>query len=323
MLLTEKKYQSEIVSNDVTLSARAVLKTLLYFEIFQYPITVDEIYEYCNQYPASKDEIQRQLIVLEEFGYISHKDQFYHIKNDNLTGLVQKRLKGYKEAEKLLKIAKRVTKFISWFPFVRSICLSGSLSKGYADKKSDIDYFIITEPGRLWISRTMLILFKKIFLFNSHKYFCVNYFVDTNSLEIPDKNLFAATELLSIIPASNAELYEQLMHSNFWIKEYFPNGELKTGKYKVIPQSNNIIKRGVERLFSGKFGDKVDDLCFRLTLSSWKRKFKHFNPDEFDLNLRTRKNVSKHHPNGFQLKVMKAFNENVLRFEKKFNMSLS
>jgi hypothetical protein len=323
VLAAKEKYKNEVIGTDVTLLAKAVIKTLLYFDIFNYPLTIDEIYEYCCEYPASKDEILGQLEIFEELGYVSRKDFFYQIRNNKMAASVERRIKGNKEAQRFLKIAKRFTKFITYFPFVRGVCLSGSLSKGYADSDSDIDYFIITEPGRLWIARTSLILFKKLFLFNSHKYFCVNYFIDTNSLEIPDKNLFAATELLSIIPAANADLYERLIVANKWIKEYYPNGTLKTNKYPVAHVNSGFMMRVGEKIFSGRFGDKMDDMCFRATLSVWKRKFNHFKKEEFDLNLRTRKNVSKHHPNGFQLKVMRNFEENVKRFEAEFNISLA
>lgn len=319
MQVAEKKYEAE----SITHLTKGVLKTLLYFDIFNYPLTLDEIHEYCCGYAVSKEEIGKQLELLEDLGHISRKDFFYLIQNDNIPALVERRIKGNKEAQRFLKIAKRVSKFISYFPFVRGICLSGSLSKGYADSDSDIDFFVITEPGRLWICRTLLILFKKIFLFNSHKYFCVNYFIDTNSLEIPDKNLFAATELLSIIPAVDADLYKKLILANSWIKEYYPNGKLKDEKYFVHKPNTSFLKKVGEKILSGKFGNWLDNKCFKTTLSTWKRKFEHFNKEEFDLNLRTRKNVSKHHPNGFQIKVMKAFEENVKKFEDKYNISLA
>jgi len=315
----EKKYEAESLTN----LAKGVLKTLLYFEIFQYPLTLDEIHEYCCGCSSSKEEIKQQLEVLEEMGYVSRKDFFYLIQNDNMPALVERRIKGNNEAQRYLKIAKRVSKFISYFPFVRGICLSGSLSKGYADSDSDIDFFIITEPGMLWIARTMLVLFKKIFLFNSHKYFCVNYFIDTNSLEIPDKNLFAATELLSIIPAVDAGLYKQLMQANEWIKEYYPNGKLRDEKYVVQVPNRAFIKRLGEKILSGRFGNWLDEKCFKMTLSTWKKKFSNFDERQFDLNLRTRKNVSKHHPNGFQIRVMQAFEKNVKKFEDKYNISLA
>jgi predicted nucleotidyltransferase len=307
---------------ELCLISQSVIRTLLYFDIFHYPITLDELYEYCNGYPSTKKEIEKRLLTLENLGFISRKGVFYYIKTHNMSALVENRVRGNKEAEKLLKLSRSFSKFISCFPFVKGICLSGSLSKGYADKQSDIDYFIVTEPGRLWIARTLLILFKKLFLFNSKKYFCVNYFVDTNSLEIPDKNLFVATELVSILPAANQELYQRLRCANLWVRQYLPNNTLRVNKYDTLPENRNLLKRLIEKLFEDKFGDKVDDFFFRLTLSTWKKKFKHFNPDEFDLKMRTRKNVSKHHPNGFQSKIMKQFEESIKKYEKQFEVNL-
>src|SRR5690606_3777846 len=103
--------------------------------------------------------------------------------------------RGNLMANKFSDIARKKAKLISQFPFVRGVMASGSLSKGYADEKSDIDFFIITIPNRLWIARTLLVLYKRIFLLNSHKFFCVNYFVDEKHLGIEEKNLFTATEL--------------------------------------------------------------------------------------------------------------------------------
>jgi hypothetical protein len=320
MIAQEIKYADTLVENEINSLSKTIIKTLLYFNIFQYPLTKEEIQKYSSA-TASINEISEQLELLEGVGHVARKDTFYYLNDENRSELVNRRIEGNKKANKLLKVANRFSRFISFFPFVRGICLSGSLSKGYADKESDIDYFIITEPGRLWLCRTMLVMFKKLFLFNSHKYFCVNYFVDTSNLEIPDKNTFTATELISIIPTYNSGIYDQLMGTNKWTSNYFPNS-----LHKSSTQSNNenksFIKMAMEWMFSGKIGDKIDDKCFRFTLRQWKKKFSDFDESQFDLRLRSRKNVSKHHPNGFQEKVMKSYEANIKEFENKFNISL-
>jgi hypothetical protein len=101
----------------------------------------------------------------------------------------------------------------------------GLMAKGYMDEKSDLDFFVVTAPGRLWIARTILVMYKRLFLFNSHKYFCVNYFVDEVHLEIEEKNLFTSTELATVIPLSGATLYGNLMQANPWLRLFFPNYE--------------------------------------------------------------------------------------------------
>ena len=319
-MLAESKYIGENSVNYTSTLAGAILRSLLYFDIFQYPLTLSELYKYCP-YKSSVIEISVQLEALQSIGYVKRDGGYYCINSENTSAFVDRKVKGIIEAKRMLKMAGHFSKFISYFPFVRGICLSGSLSKGYADSKSDIDYFIITEPGRLWLCRTILVLFKKLFLFNSHKYFCVNYFIDTNTLEIPDKNTFTATELVSIIPTYNHTLYKQLMLANGWTDKYLPNSTLKKSE-NVGHENTSAIKRFAEKMFSGKLGDKLDDKCFHLTLSQWKKKFKDFDPDQFDLRLRSRKNVSKHHPLGFQEKVLKGIEKQIKDFEDKYNISL-
>ena len=109
--------------------------------------------------------------------------------------------------------ALRNARLIFHFPFTRAIMISGSLSKNYADEASDVDYFIIVKPGRLWIARTLLIIYKRIFLMNSKKYFCVNYFIDEDHLEIEEKNLFTAVELTTLIPIHGFTLCWWLPHT--------------------------------------------------------------------------------------------------------------
>jgi hypothetical protein len=320
MLVEEVKYAEKRKEIGLNALSRAIVKTLLYFDVFQYPLTLQEIYGYCS-WSASMNEIDEQLNILEAKGYVLRNGLYYYINAEEALAQIERKIEGSKRAEKMLKTARRFSKFISFFPFVKGICLSGSLSKGYADALSDIDYFIITEPGKLWLCRTMLVFFKKFFLFNSHKYFCVNYFVDTNNLEIPDKNIFTATELVSIIPTYNAQLYAKLMMANRWTKEYFPNSELKN-QMQIYTENKLALKGIVEFFFSDKLGDKLDDKCFRMTLKHWKKKFNDFDEAQFDLRLRSRKNVSKHHPLGFQEKVLKSYENNIKEYENKFNISL-
>ena len=43
---------------------------------------------------------------------------------------------------------------------------------------------------------------------------------------------------------------------------------------------------------------------------------------DFDIALKSRRNVSKHHPNLFQQKVLKSFDERVQQFEEKHQVAL-
>jgi hypothetical protein len=167
----------------------------------------------------------------------------------------------------------------------------------------------------------MLTLFKKTVLINSHKFFCINYFVDTKSLEIPDKNIFTATELTYLIPTYNYNLYLEILNSNCWIKEYYPNFPFRNNN-EVISPSDSILTKVFETALNGKLGDKLDAKCFKLTLNYWRKKFNDFDESKFDMELRSRKNVSKHHPQGYQGKVLTQYQEKINAFELKHNLKL-
>ena len=134
---------------------------------------------------------------------------------DSLPFVNQNKIKLVKlSAVKFWKIAQFMAHIIKRFPFVRGIFISGSLAKWNVSTQTDIDFFIITKRGRLWLTRSALIAFKKFFLLNSKKFFCLNYFITDDHLEIEDRNIFTAIEIASVKPIFNLELYLKFLEAN-------------------------------------------------------------------------------------------------------------
>jgi predicted nucleotidyltransferase len=312
-----REYQVLIdpVKQQLTALQSGMVRTLLYFDVFNYPLKKTELYKYCQSLINSTDEFNAALDFLVCEKFIKHSHDFYFINDDH--SILERRIFGNELAKKYNLIAKKYSRLISKFPFVKAVFISGSLSKGYMDKDSDIDYFIITEPGRLWLCRTLLVLFKKVFLLNSHKYFCVNYFIDDEHLEIPDKNIFTATELVTLMPMVNHYLFKKFTEANRWVLEYLPN--VSANYYEILTEKQKpLMKKLMEKIFRNRFGDKLDAHCLKATLQYWRKKFKNFNEHDFKNALRSRRDVSKHHPNKFQEKVLALYGKKIMNFEKKY-----
>jgi hypothetical protein len=280
----------------------AVYSCICYFDVFRYPVRPTQILDFVN-FKTTQSQVNLILNELVELKLISEANGFYFLEKDN-ANFIAKRSDSETRCLKKEKVIKRYANFISRFPFVESVCISGSCSKGLLEDDGDIDYFIITSPNKLWLCRSILIAFKKIFLFNSKKYFCVNYLVDSNNLEIPDKNIFVATEVRTLVPITNKALFEKFLDTNKWTNDLLPNKQAYNSTFLKEEKATKYFFKVVEVLFGGKLGDKLDKKCFDLTLSSWQKKFPNFSKEDFDLNLRSRKNVSKHHPRGYQKKVL-------------------
>jgi len=273
----------------------SILKVLVYFDIFNYPLTEKEIRSFLDN---SCDEIEfnnsfNQLLRSQR---IFQLHEFYSLKHD--LSLADRRRKGNELATILLAKAEKIAKLVYKFPYVRSVGISGSVSKNFADENADIDYFIITKANRLWIARTLLHLFKKNpFLKNRNEHYCMNYFVDEEDLLIEEKNVYTATELFTIIPMAGNGSMKKFFKANTWSFSYFPNRGLPTVK-EDIKKSSPWFKKLAESILNNKLGDSLDNYLMRLTTRRWKKKEdeQRLNTKGERMGLKTGKHFSKPNP---------------------------
>jgi len=297
----------------------SIIRTLAYYDIFSYPLTAAEIYYNLGSNHTNLDEIKNELKNLSSYNIIYSKEEFFQLTDDEK--YILRRKKGNELAKRRLKTAKKVSDLISRFPFIRGILLSGSISKGFMKEDSDIDYFIITYPNRVWFSRLILMLFKKLFLFNSKKIFCINYFVDSEKLEIEEKNIFTATEIVTLLPTYGKKIYDEFYEKNYWVKEFYPNyPKRETGN--VIDRKDGIVKNFLEKILSKNIGDKIDDFAMSVFEKFNRIKYKNYGNEEFKIAFKSSKKESKHHPKFFQRRVLEEFNRKLELLEDRLKVSL-
>ncbi|HNP31652.1 MAG TPA: nucleotidyltransferase domain-containing protein [Flavobacterium sp.] len=292
------------------------LKTILYFSIFRYPLKKDEIHSYTNYGTISETENELHYLVNEKI--LTKVDDFYVYGSD--LDSVTKRLRGNLNAKTIFAKAKKRAKFISKFPYVQAVGISGSLSKGYFDKDSDIDFFVITKPNKLWICRTLLMLYKKIFLLNSRKYFCINYFISSDKMEIEEKNRFTATELKTLVPMQGKAIFERFYRENNWLNAYFSKFEPQLDA--IADSRKPFLSKAIETIFETRLGTITDVALKIITFKKWKSKFHYMNEDDFKVALKSTKTVSKHHPSNFQKKVILSLNTKLEEVQAKYNVIL-
>ena len=294
----------------------ASLRVLIYFDIFRYPLTKEEIRKMIPYDDEASLEFQLNKLVKDSIVY--HIDGLYGLVNDKK--YFEWRKKGNLRAKKNEKKAFKKARLISKFPYVRGVFISGSFSKGHMLPDGDVDFFILTKHNRMWLSRTMLILYKKVFLFNSRKYFCLNYFKGEDTLTIEEQNIFTATELFTILPVVSNGLYKELINKNSWISNYY---ELDKIDKKVLFQiKNSRFKEGLENIFNNNIGERLDKFFMKLTLKRWKVKFGNMNEKDFELAMKSSRNVSKHHPSNFQKKVISEYNSKCKSFAEQYAKSI-
>lgn len=288
-----------------------VLRTVLYYDIFHYPLKAEEVHRFLQTRDASAQDVANTLRALVDAGRLHRFGEFFCMQNN--AALVARRLRGNELADRYVTIARRQAKRIARFPFVRAVLASGSLSKGYMDESSDLDFFIITKPGRLWIARMLLVLYKRVFLLNSHKLFCVNYFVDSDHLQIEDRNLFTATELATVLPLEGCDLYQRLLQQNTWLQTFFPHFKARTTRKQ--PVQTYVMKKMLENVIDILGGQWLETYCMKLTGNRWKKIYaRQYEQKDFTVAFRTEKHASKNHPRHFQKRVIDQYRERLSEF---------
>lgn len=310
MLFPNRQLAPEAVSTQTAVSAvsqlaASVLRTLAYFAVFRHPLTAQEVFECCDQPATSPAQVQAELTALTRQGYVRQEGGYYALDNESRA---EPRRRAEARCEQMMQQAYRYSRLISRFPFVRGVLISGSLSKGVAEAGADVDYFIVAAPGRLWVCRTLLTLFKKTVLLNSHRYFCLNYFVSLDHLSIPDRNLYTATEISFLIPTYDYATYAALREANPWVRDYLPNKPPRPAGPVAAPV-NSRLKRWVEAMLAGSFGEWLETSCLRLTRAYRRRRFGYLTEQEYGHAMRATRGVAKHHPHSFQGRVLRAYEE--------------
>lgn len=296
--------------NEIKSLESGCINCLQYFGLFKYPLKKDEIHRF-NPVKCTPGEVENCLTEMHGRQSVFCYDEFY--LTEDKTEWIKDRLEGNLRAALLLKKSPKYVRIISSFPFVKSIAISGSLSKNYASAEPDIDYFIITESNRLWIARTLLHLFKKLTFITGHQhFFCMNYFIDTNALELKQRNQYAAIELATLMPVYNESLVRLLIEKNNWIRQFLPNfsGNLNTDY--LITGRNRQMKRFWEILFNLLFPEKLNRILMKITDKKWRKKWRHhnFTHEEYEQALQTEIHISKNHPDNYEKQVLDSLSEN-------------
>ncbi len=295
-----------------------ILKTLLYYDIFSHPLRSDEIFSFLPRNSIAKQNITdflKETALVDNVPF-AEKDGYYYIKPaaDNVT----KRIEKEKYSQKMWKRAALVTHIIKRFPFVRAVMVTGSLSKNSSDRTSDLDFMLITANNRLWIARTLLMLFKKIFFLNSYKFFCINYYITEDNLEITERNIFTATEIATIKATYNSELTHEFIKQNNWVKDFFPNYILCDPMLHTsgctVNNKNSKIQSVTEFFFPDKLASYLDKKLMNITRNHWEKKYPHINKDERNQMFKSTKNVSKTHPGNMQKKILGLYTKKLQEF---------
>lgn len=247
-------------------STKEVLKPLLYADIFDFPLTFEEIYKFL-EFEASPGVVKSLLDQAIRDREVIVVDQYYSLAGKpHLADLRQER---FRAAQELWPKALHYGRWIASLPFVRMVAITGSLAvDNPRHSRDDIDYLIVTSPKRLWLCRALIILLVRY----GHRqgvHLCPNYLITEKVILFEENNLYIARELLQMVPIYGQDHYLDLRKKNAWVTDYLPQGnKLNLDKINdVLSPMQQAFKRLGEFIFGGPIGNLAEKILQKKQIS--------------------------------------------------------
>lgn len=208
---------------------KAIVKTLVYADLFDYPLTAREIHQRLHHKKADLESVEFGLNQLLNQGKIKKQDKYYFLPGREKT--VRFRKKRNKIAARKTKRAEKLARVIKIIPMIKLVGLTGSVAAENPRQEDDLDFLIITARGWLWTTRflttgllSVLGLRRKP---GDRKYknkICLNLFLEEDNLSKFNQNLFTANEILNLkLLWDKNNQYDKFLSDNQWVKNYLPN----------------------------------------------------------------------------------------------------
>ena len=244
----------------------AVRRTLAYADIFDYPLSAQELHRYLHGTPVTLEEIRT--LLADGVRGVEASEGFYALAG-RLWTVAERRRRAALSAP-LTGHIRLYTTMLKYLPFVRMVALTGSLSMQNVDRRVDIDVMVVTAPGRVWLGRAAVILLVHLARL-AHDTLCPNFVVAENALELGDLSIYGAHELAQMVPLCGRDVYYHLWASNPQVMLHLPNARAYPMPEERVQPVAQAFKRGTERLLGGTMGDWLETWERRRKIDRLKR----------------------------------------------------
>ncbi len=249
----------------------AILRTLLYADLFDYSLTAPEIHHYLIGTPADFETVRDALEHSPWLAIRVARANGHYTLRDR-TALAPLRDIRQGNSRCLWPLARRWASFIGCLPFVRMVAVTGALAMNNAQQGDDIDFLIVTAPGRVWLTRALVVILVRLARLLRVK-LCPNYVLSRSALSERRRDLFVAHDLAQMVPLVGLAVYEEMRAANTWSTAYLPQAR------KPLQAEPELVRRGWqcglqrlgERLLGGRIGDWLEAWEYRRKSRRWAR----------------------------------------------------
>jgi predicted nucleotidyltransferase len=242
--------QANSAPKNLTKTQKAIISTLSFFHIYRLPLSARRVWELLYRQEATFDDVQRNLEQLHRMGLIDFHHGLYAIDDWDQDAYETNLL----EIKHRWRKVQKYYWLLSAIPFIENLSVINSVAMGNADHESDIDFFVVAKPNRLYFVRTVIIvLFKLLGVYKTrdkvNEQFCFGFYISSSNVNIKPLLLegedpYMAFWTGTIIPIAGEKSYCHFIKENKWIYSNLPNfrPEQRLEKVRELKPSRKLKK---------------------------------------------------------------------------------
>jgi glycosyltransferase involved in cell wall biosynthesis len=209
----------------------AITRTIEYANLFQYPLTPDELRERLFDVEIDEFTFRRALSAMQ-------------IQRDE--ELLRLRREREHISDEAIREMQPHLRTLASLPFVRLVSFSGSTAHRNMTTTEDVDLFLVVEDGKLWAVFLIAMVWAK--LKGLRKRLCMNYLISDAALALSEHDVFTAQQAASLKPIFGKTVYDRFIEMNPFIRRCFPNFDPSRHRNRYPEIQPRFYKRILEAM---------------------------------------------------------------------------
>jgi hypothetical protein len=250
----------------------AIVNTIAFFDLFDFPLTAMEVWQYIPIKCDFADVFELLSNGNIPDTVVGEKDGYYFLTGRENTITI--RLDRYNFSDRKFKRALRYTRVFKFIPWIKLVAIGNQIGINNLKDQSDIDFFIITERGRLWLTRLVIATLAAILRLRPQPgrekdSICLSFYVSEDGLplelmQLSGNDIYFTYWLACLTPIYDlGGMYKKFIKENFWLEHVLPNWTgVNTVERRIVKkQSNKLYKEICDLLIGG-----LEENCRKMQL---------------------------------------------------------
>ncbi|HZR23394.1 MAG TPA: hypothetical protein VFA59_07405 [Vicinamibacterales bacterium] len=227
----------------------ALLRSVTYASLFDYPLTLDQLHRSLIECEMSPHEVLATYDRSDPLQrVVDYRDGYFFPAGGY--DLVAERRRRELRSREFLAQHRLVLRLICAIPFTRLVALSGSLAHFNLEPDGDLDLFIITKGAHVWTVTLAILLLTKAM--RCRRAICANFIIADTHLALEQQDVFTANQVVHLKPLIGASALDDFLAANPFVAHYYPNA-VRQGLSSVVAWRQRALdraKRALERLLA-------------------------------------------------------------------------